>query len=93
MQKQNGKGRIIFKQKQISYIGIFIEGKFNDKESANYECPQYTYNGHFLNGKKDGYGILMEKSKKKKDKNGDLMVEEKYEGYWKQDKLIKRIKN
>ncbi len=41
---------------------MFSFGKF-DGDYGVYETKDYTYHGNFINGKKDGFGVLITKSK------------------------------
>jgi len=94
--KANGEGAIRFKKTGASYIGNFVDGQYEtlQREIARYKTQAYEYSGHFMKGKKEGEGILVEFPKSNKsDKNipkpniiankkKKFRPTDKYDGVW-----------
>ena len=56
-----GPGAIKFFKTNALYKGTFRDGKYNTKGArAIYKTEDYIYQGEFLDGKKEGNGILTE---------------------------------
>jgi len=94
--KANGEGAIRFKQTGASYIGNFVDGQYDTlhRDIGRYKTQNYEYSGHFMQGKKEGEGILVEFPKSSKpnkniskanttaNKKRKFRPTDKYDGVW-----------
>ena len=78
--KYNGVGKLYYDNdsNSINYQGSFLNHKFNDNGIIFYQNGNKSYDGHFVNGKKNGIGTSYYESTGTIEYSGEWVNDEKH---------------
>lgn len=80
-------GAIQIKKTKSTYVGNFHKGEYHD-EKGKYNSKAYYYEGGFVNGMKEGNGVLIQKPKQHIDKRVKYRPPEAFDGQYIEDYYV-----